>query len=91
VVFAEAKRHGTLAIDLRYAIEFMNGARCPIFALDVPSGLDADTGAVLGLPLCGVIAHFAGYRTMFATMALAAVAGLALVRFDARAERLRLS
>jgi ADP-dependent NAD(P)H-hydrate dehydratase / NAD(P)H-hydrate epimerase len=32
----------------RYAIEFMNGARCPIFALDLPSGLDADTGAVLG-------------------------------------------
>ena len=33
----------------RYAIEFMNGARCPIFALDLPSGLDADTGAVLGV------------------------------------------
>jgi len=33
----------------RYAIEFMNGARCPIFALDVPSGLDADTGRVLGV------------------------------------------
>ena len=33
----------------RYAIEFMNGAGCPIFALDVPSGLDADTGAVLGV------------------------------------------
>jgi len=33
----------------RYAIEFMNGASCPIFALDVPSGLDADTGAVLGV------------------------------------------
>ena len=32
----------------RYAIEFMNGAHCPIFALDVPSGLDADTGEVLG-------------------------------------------
>jgi ADP-dependent NAD(P)H-hydrate dehydratase / NAD(P)H-hydrate epimerase len=34
---------------LRYAIEFMNGARCPVFALDVPSGIDADTGAVLGV------------------------------------------
>jgi NAD(P)H-hydrate epimerase len=33
----------------RYAIEFMNGARCPIFALDLPSGLDADTGGVLGV------------------------------------------
>ena len=34
---------------IRYAIEFMNGARCPIFALDTPSGIDADTGAVLGV------------------------------------------
>ena len=34
---------------LRYAIEFMNGARCPVFALDTPSGIDADTGAVLGV------------------------------------------
>ena len=33
----------------RYAIEFMNGARCPVFALDTPSGIDADTGAVLGV------------------------------------------
>ncbi|HEX3777349.1 MAG TPA: NAD(P)H-hydrate dehydratase, partial [Polyangiaceae bacterium] len=33
---------------LRYAIEFINGARCPRFALDIPSGIDADTGAVLG-------------------------------------------
>ena len=46
-----------------------------------------DTGAVLGLPLCGVIAHAAGYRAMFATVALAAVAGLVLVRLDAHAER----
>jgi len=44
-----------------------------------------DTGAVLGLPLCGAIAHAAGYRAMFATMAVAAVAGLLLVRADARA------
>ena len=34
---------------LRYAIEFMNGARCPVFALDIPSGIDANTGAVLGV------------------------------------------
>ena len=44
----------------RYAIEFMNGARCPIFALDVPSGLDADTGAVLGVAVrAGVTITFA--------------------------------
>jgi len=34
---------------LRYAIEFINGACCPRFALDIPSGIDADTGAVLGI------------------------------------------
>ncbi len=34
---------------LRYAIEFMNGAHCPVFALDIPSGIDANTGAVLGV------------------------------------------
>jgi NAD(P)H-hydrate epimerase len=34
---------------LKYAIEFMNGARCPVFSLDIPSGIDADTGAVLGV------------------------------------------
>jgi len=50
-----------------------------------------DTGAVLGLPLCGGIAHVAGYRAMFASLALLAVVGLALVRLDARAERVRLS
>ena len=34
---------------MRSAIECLNGARCPIFALDIPSGIDADTGAVLGV------------------------------------------
>lgn len=34
---------------LRYAIEFINGAPCPRFALDIPSGIDADTGRVLGV------------------------------------------
>ncbi|HEY4159836.1 MAG TPA: NAD(P)H-hydrate dehydratase [Polyangiaceae bacterium] len=32
----------------RYAIEFINGAPCRRFSLDVPSGIDADSGAVLG-------------------------------------------
>jgi len=34
---------------LRYAIEFINGAPGPRIALDIPSGIDADTGAVLGV------------------------------------------
>ena len=31
------------------AIQFMNGAPAPVVALDVPSGLDSDTGAVHGV------------------------------------------
>ncbi len=33
----------------RQAVELVNGARGPVFALDMPSGIDADTGAVLGV------------------------------------------
>jgi MFS family permease len=43
-----------------------------------------DLGAVLGTPLCGAIAHAAGYRPMFALMAVASVAGLALMATDRR-------
>jgi ADP-dependent NAD(P)H-hydrate dehydratase / NAD(P)H-hydrate epimerase len=34
--------------DMRAAIEKVNAMRCPVLAIDVPSGLDADTGAVIG-------------------------------------------
>ena len=34
---------------MRAVIETMNGSAKPIFALDVPSGLDADTGQPLGV------------------------------------------
>jgi NAD(P)H-hydrate epimerase len=37
-----------LAGEWRAAVEAVNAARRPVLALDVPSGLDADTGAVLG-------------------------------------------
>ena len=30
------------------AVDTINGAGCPVFAVDVPTGLDADTGAELG-------------------------------------------
>jgi predicted MFS family arabinose efflux permease len=43
-----------------------------------------DGGAVLGTPLCGAIAQTAGYRTMFATMALTSLAGLATIWMDGR-------
>ena len=46
-----------------------------------------DGGGVIGTPLCGAIAHAAGYRAMFGTMAVASLCGLGLVRVDARAER----
>jgi ADP-dependent NAD(P)H-hydrate dehydratase / NAD(P)H-hydrate epimerase len=32
----------------RSIVEAINSLRCPVLALDVPSGLDADTGAVVG-------------------------------------------
>jgi len=34
--------------DYREMIDAVNAMRCPVLALDVPSGLDADTGAVIG-------------------------------------------
>jgi hypothetical protein len=43
-----------------------------------------DGGAVLGTPLCGALAHAAGYRVMFATMALASLGGLVLMVRDRR-------
>src|SRR5471030_2893611 len=37
-----------LAGAMRALVETINALRCPVLALDVPSGLDADTGAVVG-------------------------------------------
>jgi len=34
--------------ELAALVTALNGLRCPVLALDVPSGLDADTGAVVG-------------------------------------------
>jgi len=34
--------------DYREMVDAVNAMRCPVLALDVPSGLDADTGAVIG-------------------------------------------
>jgi ADP-dependent NAD(P)H-hydrate dehydratase / NAD(P)H-hydrate epimerase len=34
--------------NMRAAIEKINAMHCPVLAIDVPSGLDADTGAVIG-------------------------------------------
>ncbi|WP_288379739.1 NAD(P)H-hydrate dehydratase [uncultured Massilia sp.] len=34
--------------DYREMVDAVNAMRCPVLALDVPSGLDADTGAVVG-------------------------------------------
>ena len=43
-----------------------------------------DIGAVLGMPLCGLLAEAFGYPAMFGVMALACVAGLVLMARDAR-------
>ncbi|WP_303900988.1 NAD(P)H-hydrate dehydratase [Thiohalomonas denitrificans] len=39
---------GEVTGDFRRAIEALNAAPAPVFALDIPSGLGADTGTVLG-------------------------------------------
>lgn len=43
-----------------------------------------DGGAVIGTPLCGMLAELAGYRPMFATMAAASLGGLVLMLHDLR-------
>lgn len=40
--------------DLRAAVEFANSLACPVLALDLPSGLDADTGNVVGKNGAGI-------------------------------------
>ncbi len=40
--------HRPLEGDARAAAELMNGARRPVVAVDIPSGVSADNGAVLG-------------------------------------------
>src|SRR6478609_8155214 len=35
--------------DYRKLIEYANAQTCPVLALDVPSGIQSDTGAVLGI------------------------------------------
>jgi len=41
---------------LRSVVENMNAVNCPVLALDVPSGLDADTGTIVGNDGISVIA-----------------------------------
>lgn len=40
-----------LGADWQALVDAVNGWRAPVLALDVPSGIDADTGAALGRPL----------------------------------------
>ena len=52
---------------LRHVIETMNVAGRPIFALDLPSGLDADTGRPLGVAVrATATATFAAFKLGFA-------------------------
>ncbi|HZW14511.1 MAG TPA: NAD(P)H-hydrate dehydratase [Noviherbaspirillum sp.] len=37
-----------IAANLRALVETINSLNCPVLALDVPSGIDADTGAIVG-------------------------------------------
>ncbi len=41
--------HGDVSPEYRKAIEIINESSCPVLALDLPSGLNADTGMVCGV------------------------------------------
>ena len=43
-----------------------------------------DLGAVVGTPLCGLLAEWAGYRVMFEVMGAACLVGLVLMAADPR-------
>ena len=73
------------------AIALMNGSSVPVLAVDIPSGVDADTGRVLGCAVKAVktvtftlpkIGHFVGEGTMYAGQVDVAQIGIpdALVR-----------
>jgi len=40
---------GQIRDDYRRLIECVNDCKCPILAVDIPSGLDCDTGQPLGI------------------------------------------
>ena len=44
---------GVLRDSLRLAVTAINQAQCPVFAIDVPTGINADTGAFLGIEAPG--------------------------------------
>jgi predicted MFS family arabinose efflux permease len=48
-----------------------------------------DLGGVVGTPLCGAIAELAGYRLMFASMAVAALGGVGVMASDPLGPRRR--
>jgi NAD(P)H-hydrate epimerase len=61
---------------LARVIEAINGARGPRFAVDLPSGLDADTGAALGVAVeASVTATFAHFKLGLLTPNGASLAG----------------
>jgi predicted MFS family arabinose efflux permease len=48
-----------------------------------------DFGAVVGTPLCGLLAQLAGWRPMFVTMGVACLGGVILMAIDpARTRRM---
>ncbi len=61
-------------------IEAMNGSGKPVLALDLPSGLDADTGQPLGVAVCaGATATFVAAKLGFAAPGAVAYTGEVVV------------
>jgi hydroxyethylthiazole kinase-like uncharacterized protein yjeF len=55
---------GAPRADCLAAIHVINAARCPVMALDVPSGIDADSGAVQGAAVrADITVTFVGLKT----------------------------
>ncbi len=52
-----------VAGEWRQAIEAINASACPVLSIDIPSGLSADTGAVLGVAVrAGITVSFIGLK-----------------------------
>jgi NAD(P)H-hydrate epimerase len=66
--------------DAVTVIDWINGAGCPVLAVDLPSGLDCDTGAVLGVAVRAArTVSFVGTKPAFAVPAARPYVGTVVI------------